>query len=92
VCPGIVHTNITATTTFSGTSAEEQARKQAKADRLYRMRRYTPDKVARQILKGVKHNKAVLPVTPEAAVGYRTSRLAPALTRRMARSSLIDRL
>jgi NAD(P)-dependent dehydrogenase (short-subunit alcohol dehydrogenase family)/pimeloyl-ACP methyl ester carboxylesterase len=92
VCPGIVHTNITATTTFSGTSAEEQARKQAKADRLYRMRRYTPDKVAQQILKGVKHNKAVLPVTPEAAVGYRTSRLAPALTRRMARSSLIDRL
>lgn len=92
VCPGVVHTNITATTTFSGATAEEQARKQARADRLYRMRRYTPDKVAKQILKGVRRNTAVLPVTPESHNAYYLSRFAPALTRRMARSNLFDRL
>lgn len=92
VCPGVVHTNITATTTFSGVSSAEQARKQAKADRLYRMRRYTPDKVARQILKAVRRDQAVLPVTPEAAITYRMSRFLPGLTRRAARSGLIDRL
>lgn len=92
VCPGIVHTNITATTTFSGVSAEEQARKQAKADRMYRIRRYTPDKVARQILRGVRTGKDVLPVTPESYQAYYTSRFAPGLTRRLARSKLLDRL
>lgn len=92
VCPGIVHTNITATTTFSGVSEEEQARKQTNADKLYRMRRYTPDKVAERILVGVRRNKAVLPVTPEAHAAYNTSRLAPALSRRMARSGLLDRI
>lgn len=92
VCPGVVHTNIVATTTFSGVSAEEQSRKQANGDRLYRMRRYTPGKVAKQIVKAVKKNTAVLPVTPEARGGYYLSRFVPALSRRMARSSLVDRL
>ncbi|MGH3433733.1 MAG: SDR family oxidoreductase [Thermocrispum sp.] len=105
VCPGFVHTNITATAvfpstapspsapeTFSGVSAEEQARKQARADRPYRARRYPPDKVARQILRGVSAGKDVLPVTPESHQAYLASRLAPRLVRRLARSKLIDRL
>lgn len=92
VCPGIVHTNITATTHFSGVSAEDEARKQAKADRLYRRRGYTPDKVARQIVKAVRRKQDVLPVTPEAYQAYYTRRFAPGLTRRMARSNVIDSL
>lgn len=92
VCPGVVHTNITATTTFSGVSDEQQARMQVKADQLYRMRRYTPDKVARQIVSGVTKNTAVLPVTPESSIAYRLNGFAPALTRRLARLNLLDKL
>src|SRR5690606_35920116 len=42
ICPGIVHTNIVATTTFSGVDAEEEKRKQQHYDNLYRMRHYGP--------------------------------------------------
>ena len=69
ICPGVVHTNIVATTTFSGVSAAEQARQQQKFDSLYRRRNYTPDRVAAHIVKAVLTNRAVVPVTPESATG-----------------------
>ncbi|MFH5211876.1 SDR family oxidoreductase [Antrihabitans sp. NCIMB 15449] len=81
ICPGIVHTNITNTTEFSGVSSDEQAQKQAKFDRLYQKRGYTPDKVADCIVDAVKTNKSIVPVTPEAHLSYHFSRLAPALVR-----------
>ncbi|WP_280265077.1 SDR family oxidoreductase [Nocardia wallacei] len=81
ICPGIVHTNIVATTTFSGVSAEEQSRKQAKYDNLYRMRSYGPEKVAAQIVRAVERDRAVVPVTPEAHLQYHFHRLAPAVAR-----------
>ncbi|WP_324192804.1 SDR family oxidoreductase [Nocardia transvalensis] len=81
VCPGVVHTNIVATTKFSGLSAEEEARKQAKYDNLYRMRQYGPDKVAEQIVRAVERDRAIVPVTPEAHLQYHFHRLAPALAR-----------
>ncbi len=81
ICPGIVHTNIVATTKFSGVSAEEEARKQAKYDNLYRMRSYGPEKVAAQIVRAVERGRAVVPVTPEAHLQYHFHRLAPALAR-----------
>jgi short-subunit dehydrogenase len=46
-----------------------------------KMRRYGPDKVAKQIVKAVKMGKSVVPVTPEAHLQYRFSRFAPALGR-----------
>jgi hypothetical protein len=45
-----VHTNIIANTQFSGVSAEAEADKQQKFDRLYEKRHYTPDKVAERIV------------------------------------------
>ena len=89
ICPGIVHTNIVATTTFSGVSADEQAAKQARFDRLYKKRNYPPDRVARRIVAAVAHNKAVLPVTPESYQGYYLSRFAPAVTRLLARANIL---
>jgi NAD(P)-dependent dehydrogenase (short-subunit alcohol dehydrogenase family) len=91
ICPGIVHTNIVATTRFSGVSNEEEARQQARFDRLYARRNYGPDRVARQIVDAVRKNKAVVPVTPEATQGYYLSRFAPAVTRRLARVDLFGR-
>jgi NAD(P)-dependent dehydrogenase (short-subunit alcohol dehydrogenase family)/pimeloyl-ACP methyl ester carboxylesterase len=92
ICPGVVHTNITATTHFSGVSAEEEARRQQRVDRVYARRNYGPDKVARQIVKAVVRDRAVMPVTPESYQGYYLSRLAPGLVRRFARTNLLDLL
>jgi hypothetical protein len=79
----MVHTNIIANTQFSGVSAETEADKQQKLDRLYRKRRYTPDKVAERIVAAVA-KKSIVPVTPEAHVGYHARRFAPALGRWLA--------
>lgn len=81
ICPGIVHTNIVATTKFSGVSAEDEARKQQRFDRLYERRGYGPEKVAAQIVKAVKDNKQIVPVTPEAQLQYRFNRIAPGINR-----------
>jgi len=88
ICPGVVHTNIVRTTTFSGVTAEEQAEKQAKFDKIYKARRYGPEKVAKQIVKAVVRDKAVMPVTPESYQGYYLTRFAPAITRRLAKMDL----
>ncbi|MFE3195127.1 SDR family oxidoreductase [Nocardia sp. NPDC059240] len=81
ICPGIVHTNIVATTRFSGISAEEEAAKQQRYDKLYAARRYGPEKVAAQILKAVENGREVVPVTPEAWLQYRFNRYAPSVAR-----------
>ncbi|MBU3063644.1 SDR family oxidoreductase [Nocardia sp. NEAU-G5] len=81
ICPGIVHTNIVATTRFSGLSAEDEAAKQAKYDALYRKRHYGPEKVAAQIVRAVQDGRDVVPVTPEAHLQYHFHRFAPAIAR-----------
>lgn len=81
ICPGIVDTNIVKTTEFAGTTAAEQLRNQTKADNFYRRRNFTPDRVASAIVKAVRTNKAIVPVTPEAKLGYRLSRFYPSSMR-----------
>jgi NAD(P)-dependent dehydrogenase (short-subunit alcohol dehydrogenase family)/pimeloyl-ACP methyl ester carboxylesterase len=90
ICPGIVDTNIVRRTTFSGVSPEDEAVKQAKFDKLYKARRYTPDKVAKQIVKAVVTDRAVMPVTPESYQGYYLSRFAPSITRRLAKLDVLS--
>ncbi|WP_406207002.1 SDR family oxidoreductase [Kitasatospora sp. NBC_01560] len=85
ICPGIVNTNITRTSTFSATSATEQAAKQARAARLYARRGFPPEKVAAAILDAVRTGRPVVPVTPEAKVARFLSRLSPGLLRLAAR-------
>ncbi|GAB2720653.1 SDR family oxidoreductase [Kitasatospora kifunensis] len=85
ICPGIVNTNITRTSTFSGLSATEQAAKQARAARLYARRGFPPEKVAAEIVRAVRTGKPVVPVTVEAKVARWVGRLAPGLLRRAAR-------
>ena len=81
ICPGLVNTNITRTTTFSGLSAEEQEQRQASAARAYARRGFGPEKVAREILRAVDRNKATVPVTLEAKAGLVLARLTPAALR-----------
>lgn len=92
VCPGVVHTNITATTRFSAVSADEERDLQRHFDEVYRRRGYGPEKVARRIVRAVKAGEQVVPVTPEAVTQYHVSRLAPGLTRlAAARFCMVDR-
>lgn len=85
ICPGIVNTNITRTTTFSATDAAEQARKQAKFSGLYARRGFPPEKVATEIVTAVRTNRAVVPVTIESKAARFLSRLSPAALRAGAR-------
>ncbi|WP_344524391.1 SDR family oxidoreductase [Streptomyces albiaxialis] len=85
VCPGVVNTNITATTRFTGVDEEEQQRRRRRTSRLYGMRNYPPEKVADAVLRAVVRNQAVVPVTPEARGAHVLSRLAPRTLRAIAR-------
>ncbi|WP_406425069.1 SDR family oxidoreductase [Streptomyces sp. NBC_00873] len=85
ICPGIVNTNITATTHFAGADAAEEKRLRKRTSRLYGLRNYPPEKVADAILEAVAHNRAVVPVTPEARAARFLSRLSPGALRGIAR-------
>ncbi|MEU7203233.1 SDR family oxidoreductase [Streptomyces sp. NPDC045470] len=85
ICPGIVNTNITTTARFTGVSADEEKRRQAKVARAYGLRNYPPEKVADAILRAVVRNEAVVPVTPEARGAHLMSRFAPRALRALAR-------
>ncbi|GAA2748284.1 SDR family oxidoreductase [Kitasatospora cinereorecta] len=84
ICPGIIDTNITRTSTFSGLTADEQAAKQAKVSKLYARRGFPPEKVAAQIVRAVRTGKPVVPVTIESKAARLLGRLSPALLRRAA--------
>ncbi|MFD9127542.1 SDR family oxidoreductase [Kitasatospora sp. NPDC059571] len=85
VCPGIVNTNITRTTTFSGLDAQAQAAKQAKASKAYARRGFPPEKVAAEIVRAVRTGRPFVPVTVEAKAAHWLGRLSPGLLRRAAR-------
>ncbi|MFF3990164.1 SDR family oxidoreductase [Streptomyces sp. NPDC001797] len=85
ICPGFINTNITSTARFTGVDEAEQRRRQQRSARLYGLRNYPPEKVASAILEAVEHNRAVVPVTPEARGARVLSRLAPGVLRRIAR-------
>lgn len=88
LCPGFVHTDITATARFVGTDAAEQARLREVATALYARRNYTPERVAEHVVRAVERNAPLAPVTAEAHVGLLASRLSPALLRAIARRDI----
>ncbi|MFC6885514.1 MULTISPECIES: SDR family oxidoreductase [Actinomadura] len=85
ICPGIVNTNITRTSRFVGQGDAEQDRSRARASRAYARRGFGPDGVAERIVRAVQDDRAVVPVTPEARLGYLASRAAPSVMRLLAR-------
>lgn len=88
VCPGFVHTNITATARFVGVDEGEQLRRQRATTAAYQRRDYPPEKVAAQILRAIERDTPVAPVAPEARIGLALSRLTPAAVRAAARLDL----
>lgn len=84
VCPGIVSTDIVHRAVYVGRDgADTDARRRA-ARRVYRVRRYPPERVAARVVASIRRNAAVVPVTAEAHVLRTVSRLAPGLGRRVA--------
>lgn len=77
ICPGVIDTSIIGNTRFHGTPDEPGTR--ARVTERYRRRGYGPDKVARAILHAIRHNPAVLPVSPEAWALYYLRRFLPSL-------------
>ncbi|WP_411103684.1 SDR family oxidoreductase [Streptomyces sp. cmx-4-9] len=85
ICPGIVNTNITATSRFAGVDAAEEKRRQERSSRLYGLRNFPPEKVAEAVLRAVVRNEAVVPVTPESKSALWMSRFAPRTLRAIAK-------
>ncbi|MDX6356376.1 MAG: hypothetical protein QOF98_3279, partial [Streptomyces sp.] len=54
ICPGLVNTAITGSARHAGVDAAEQERRRASAAKLYRLRNYPPEKVARAVLRAVR--------------------------------------
>lgn len=91
ICPGVVDTDIVRTTRFDvpadKRAAADAAR--ARAQKLFGMRSYGPEKVAAAILDSVRKDSAVRPVTPEAHLIYGVSRVAPQILRSTARGKVV---
>lgn len=85
VCPGFVATGIATNTVYAGLSEEEQARKRAKADALYKRRNFSPDDVADAVFRSVQKNKGLALVGAEAWITRLLSRFAPSASRMIAR-------
>jgi short-subunit dehydrogenase len=85
VCPGFVNTNIAKSTVYAGMTAEQQERAREKADAAYRRRNFTPEDVAKAIVKAVRTRPAVLPVAAESRIGYAMRRISPSALRAFAR-------
>ncbi|WP_163506948.1 SDR family oxidoreductase [Fodinicola acaciae] len=88
ICPGMVNTNITRTSTFSAMPEAEQQRQRARVSKAYARRNFGPEGVAKEIVRAVWHGRAVVPVTVEAKVARLLSRVSPAVLRRAARIGL----
>ena len=88
ICPGLVHTNITATTRFVGADEATEQRRQRATTAAYAKRNYPPERVAEAVVRAVEKDIALAPVTPEAHVTLALSRLTPGLLRAVARRDL----
>ncbi|MEE4541112.1 SDR family oxidoreductase [Streptomyces sp. V4-01] len=85
ICPGLVNTAITGSARHTGVDEDEQERRRNRSAKLYARRDYPPEKVARAIVRAVRQDTAVVPVTPEARGARLLSRLSPGALRALAR-------
>ncbi len=79
ICPGLIDTPITSRARLRGIYTAPGYRERMVQG--YRRRAYTPDRVARNILKAVQRNRVVAPISPEAWLIYYLKRFTPGLLR-----------
>jgi NAD(P)-dependent dehydrogenase (short-subunit alcohol dehydrogenase family) len=73
ICPGVINTAIVSRTRFTGSRSANQD----EAVQFFAKRGHPPEKVARAILRAIERDQAVVPVGPEAWVGWFAQRLLP---------------
>lgn len=88
VCPGFVNTGISRSTRYVGMDEDSQERTRRAASGQYARRNYSPEKVARAIVRAADGNSAVVAVTAESRIGMRLHGLAPGVLRALARADL----
>ena len=91
ICPGVINTNIISTTRFSAPTGKDDNvdGRRGQIGRLFALRHYGPEKVAKAILSSVEKQKPIRPVAPEAYAVYGLSRVAPQALRNAARVRVI---
>lgn len=92
ICPGVINTNIIQTTRIdapAGKNDEHVSDRRGHLDKMFALRHYGPDKVAKAIVSSVKKNKPIRPVAPEAYALYGISRVLPQALRSTARMRVI---
>jgi NAD(P)-dependent dehydrogenase (short-subunit alcohol dehydrogenase family) len=91
VCPGVVDTNIVHTTRFDvpALSQHDLEKRREQIEKMFRARRYGPDKVAKAIVSSVKKDKPIRPVTPEAYFVYGVAHVLPQAMRSAARGKVM---
>jgi NAD(P)-dependent dehydrogenase (short-subunit alcohol dehydrogenase family)/pimeloyl-ACP methyl ester carboxylesterase len=92
ICPGVINTNIVNTTRFDAPlekGDDHVSDRRGQIDKMFALRRYGPEKVAKAILSSVQKNKPIRPVAPEAYALYGISRVLPQALRSTARGRVI---
>ncbi len=92
ICPGVINTNIVNTTRFDappGKGGDQLDGRRGQIDKMFALRSYGPDKVAKAIVSAVKKNKPIRPVAPEAYALYGIFRVLPPALRSTARMRVI---
>jgi NAD(P)-dependent dehydrogenase (short-subunit alcohol dehydrogenase family) len=91
ICPGLINTNIINTTNFNAPVGKDERvdGRRGQIDRLFALRHYGSDNVAKATLSSVKKHKPIRPVAPEAYALYGLSRVAPQALRSTARPRVI---
>ncbi|WP_280406211.1 SDR family NAD(P)-dependent oxidoreductase [Nocardia brasiliensis] len=81
ICPGAIRTDLLAHGERAGLDAAQQAAWRTEIGRVQGLAFAGPDKVARVIERAIRRDHAIVPVNPEAWLGYGAFRLSPSLTR-----------
>ena len=88
ICPGVINTNIVRDMRTHGSTEKSHDKLTA----LYQRRNYGPEHVAEAVVSAIEHNRAVVPVSPEAWALYAAKRFVPGVMDSMQRTSIFRKL
>jgi NAD(P)-dependent dehydrogenase (short-subunit alcohol dehydrogenase family)/pimeloyl-ACP methyl ester carboxylesterase len=91
ICPGVINTNILNTTRIDAPAGKDAAvaGRRGQLEKMFALRSYGPDKVAKAIVTSVEKEKPIRPVAPEAYMLYGLARVLPQALRSTARGRVI---
>ena len=88
ICPGFVDSDISRSTVHVGVDETTQAELRAHMIASYRRRGYTPERLARHVVRAAERNTPVAAISIESKAFRAIGRFAPPLARRIAKVDL----